>query len=211
MIQFASNVRIDCTLESISRQDTRDFTEKDIIEEVREWEYILKNVLHQTPSYIITSCSMSSRAKNFLAQTGRKRGAATGFITVNSNFLKYHTNPDIFHSVLAHETIHTMTGCFDHKQKFKAVGSRLMAICKGVKISRTIGDPGYNEWHRQEVSAKPHNWKIVCKNCGQVIWRDRACDITKHPNHYKCGVCKGQFEVFHIENGMEVKYLYIAV
>lgn len=211
MITLNPNINFDYNFEYIFRQDTNTFGEREVLKEVREWEYILTDILHKTPSYLIRFYSESTRAENFLAQTSRKRGETLGSITMGKNFIDHHSNPDIFHSVIAHETIHSMEGCFNHQKPFKLVGMQLMNIVKGIKIATSITDPGYRDWHNQKRASRGHNWKIVCRGCGQVLWRARACDLTKNPGHYKCGVCGDKFEVFHIENGMEVKYIHIAV
>lgn len=196
----------------IFRQDTHNYTEEDILAEIREWEDILVDKLHFVSSYHIIKAIISNRLTSTLACTGRNSfDRSTGYVKVSSQFMKYHDDPDKFHSTLCHETIHSLNGCFNHGETFKAVGKVVMNIYENLQVSRTIGDSGYNAYRRQQTADRV-NWHVICQGCGQTIKRQRACDFTKNPQRYKCGICGGKFETFKLQDdGPMIKYITMSI
>lgn len=214
MITLNPNINYHFDFYHIFRQDTHNYDEQDFLSEILEWEILLSDVLHFPPAYNIRIVKFSSRGEQYLMKTGReKNNRLIGHLIVNNNFLKYHINPDVFHSVIAHEVIHSLVGCFNHKQEFKRVGNTLMNIVKGVKISRTICDPGYSKWHREKKEARQYKWKAVCDNCGASVQQYRKSHFIDHPEVYRCACCKiGKFKIYEImPDGTEVKTIKIAV
>ncbi len=199
---------------NIFRTDTNKYTVEDIMEEIEEWTYILTQLLNETQSYKIDEIRFSSRLINCLAKTGRKN-ITRGYVTINENYLRQHSNPDTFHSTLAHETIHTLIGCFNHGFNFIQTGRKLMAVYEGLSINRTSADTGYMAWVIQNnvnSSVKPHTpkYKIVCEKCGQTFYRQRLSAIVKNPNNFRCGKCYGKFKIFEImPDGMEIQRVFI--
>lgn len=196
----------------IFRQDTHNYGKEDILAEMEEWEHILTSDLQFKLNYYIRRVILSNRMTSTIACTGRESFDKTfGYIKMSTQFLQYHDNPDKLHSVLCHESIHSLIGCFDHGTQFKQVGSIIMNIYKNLQISRTLGDVGYNT-HRQEQREERQKWHVICQGCGQVIKRQKACDITKNPQRYKCGKCGGRFKTFKMESdGLMTEYITLSI
>lgn len=194
----------------IFRTDTNYYTEEDVKKEIGEWRQILTNLLGFQTSYYIDRVTFSSRLTSTLAKTGR------GYIVVNEGYLRHHGNSDNFHNTLAHETIHTLQGCFNHGENFKWVGRRLASLYDGVTITRTRCDAGYIAWKNQH---KPHvekpiayKYKIVCEKCGQTFYRQRLSSIVKNPNNFRCGKCYGKFKIFEImPDGTEIQRIFVTL
>lgn len=196
----------------IFRQDTHNYTEQDILEEIHEWGEILVDDLHFSPSYCIINASINNRMTRTLACTGRNSfDKKTGYVKVSSQFLQHHDSSDKFHSVLCHETIHSLQGCFDHGATFKQVGQVVMNIYENLQISTTLGDSGYITYRKEQANERL-KWNVICQDCGQVIKRQKACDITKNPQRYKCGKCGGKFKVFKLEpDGLMTQYITLSI
>lgn len=151
-------------------------------------------MLGQHPTYYINTVKFSSRAEKFLAKTGRSEN---GRIIINSLYF-HNCIPDLFHSVIAHEVIHTFPGCFNHGDKFKMYGRLLMSVCPHVFINTAIFDAKYeNALRMKHAQNGTHQkrWLVECQGCGQQIWRERRCKLVDNPGRYHCGICGGRLSV----------------
>lgn len=181
----------------IFRKDTQQYTEQDVYKEILEWERILEEQTCMEPNYLIRRIEFSSRMTSTLAKTGRQRNSRLGYIVINLNYMKTHSNPDNFHSTLAHEVVHSFPECFNHGPQFKAVGRLLSNTVPSVTIARTGSDAGYTAYkkHLQKTRNPRTIWIAKCVGCGQEIIRERRIGIIKEPHKYKCGKCGGKFKV----------------
>lgn len=203
----------------IFRTDTHFYTVDDILDEYEEWRYILTDILGYQEAYEVGEVYISDRLTSCLAKTGRRKTVQSkyGHITVNGNYIKYHSNPDNFHSTLAHETIHTLAGCFNHGNNFLIAGRKLSTLYSGINIQRTLNDPGYISWLNNKKPYIPREqrnfkYKIVCPKCGQIIYRERLSKLVKSPEKFRCGRCHSQFDVYEVmPDGTEVRRMFIKI
>lgn len=203
----------------IFREDTNSYTVDDILCEYEEWRYILTELLGYQEAYEIGEAYISNRLTSCLAKTGKRKTPQSkwGHITVNGNFIKYHSSSNLFHSTLAHETIHTLVGCFNHGENFLRIGRELSNIYSGIEIRRTSNDPGYLMWLNNKKPYVPREersfkYKIVCPKCGQIIYRERLSKLVKHPEKFICGRCHSKFDVYEVmPDGTEVKRVFIRI
>lgn len=219
MVQSKINLPEYKNFSYIFRIDTDSYTEHDIMEEYEEWRYILTHLLGFQESYEIGEAYISSRLYSCLAKTGKRKTPQSkyGYITVNANYIAHHSNSDNFHSTLAHETIHTLVGCFNHGPNFKAVGEKLASIYSGIAINRVSCDPEYKQYmHGKRLYTstgdRQFKYKIVCPKCGQIIYRERLSKLVKSPDKFRCGKCGGKFDVYEImSDGTEVRRMFITI
>ena len=105
----------------------------------------------------------------------------------------------ICRSIMYHEAIHCIDGCFAHNQKFKYYCD-LIEDCLGVKMG-TYVDKGYMK-EIEENTIIPqrrkleYKWEYECPKCGKIYKDKRKPKYLKYnPNtkeiNYCCGTCKG--------------------
>lgn len=215
MIQAKINNPQYTQFSQIFRTDTHSYTIDDIEREYEEWRYIFLNILGFKEDFEFDEFSISNRFTSTLAKTKINRRTKHGSLIINGQYIKHHSNPDSFHSTLAHETIHTLVGCFNHGDNFKWAGRKLMSVYNGLIIGRTSMDPGYIAYLNQKQTSEstPQNkYKIICSNCGQIFYRQRLSKVVKNPGSFRCGKCRGNLKVFEIQpDGLEVERKFIRI
>ena len=98
-------------------------------------------------------------------------------------------------NTLAHEMIHTMPGCQNHKWNFK----RNASLCKQLGYDVTtratraeakasgITDAYLEKRKRVDVSSR---YAIACPECGATWKYKTLCKAVKNPGMYRCCKCK---------------------
>ena len=85
--------------------------------------------------------------------------------------------------IILHELIHTLPGCFNHGEHFKAV-ARTLNMKYGYNISRVASSSSVACLAPQE-----HKYEIQCPVCGKIFYRDRMSDFVKNPQNYRHHNC----------------------
>ena len=85
--------------------------------------------------------------------------------------------------IILHELIHTLPGCFNHGEHFKAV-ARTLNMKYGYNISRVASSSSVACLAPQE-----HKYEIQCPVCGKIFYRDRMSDFVKNPQDYRHHNC----------------------
>lgn len=134
----------------------------------------------------------NSRAKRW----GLCKKVSGGFeIQINSCFLNEQNDEKGLYATLLHELLHTCNGCFNHGSEWQRLGDKVQSTY-GYKISRTSSPEekglAASEIQKRFSSAK---YTVTCCKCGTVFYRSRKCDVTEHPDRYRCGACHGMLEV----------------
>ena len=82
--------------------------------------------------------------------------------------------------VLAHEVLHTCSGCRNHGALWRSYAGRMNAAF-GYTISRTgtCGELGVPD-------LRPVRHLVVCTRCGQEFPRTKASPLVLHPERYRC-------------------------
>ena len=101
-------------------------------------------------------------------------------------------HPEILRDALAHEMCHAVPGTKGHEGKFQewadVINEKL-----GTNISARFQ---YKKYGLSEpLGVKRNKYVITCKECGNKIYKTRACGVTKHSEQYCCAKCHGELEV----------------
>lgn len=100
----------------------------------------------------------------------------------------------IIKNTIIHEIIHCFPYCNDHGDEFKKYG-KYINLKLGYDISRTGNkEEDYKKSNLIYKEDKTYNYKIECKECGQIIYRDR-CN-RDFSEKYRCGKCGGKFVIY---------------
>lgn len=98
-------------------------------------------------------------------------------------------NDEIVKEVLAHELIHTVSGCFNHGEHFKRMGE--VAARKGYHVSRLTRLPD-----DFKPAYKRNDIVIKCVDCGHEYHFSRECKTTRavdrYPDGCRCSICHGK-------------------
>jgi predicted SprT family Zn-dependent metalloprotease len=107
------------------------------------------------------------------------------WIKISKVLAEADDTPIKLYETIAHETIHTIDGCFDHKALWKTIAGNFNAVY-GTHISRTDPVP--------ESMIENSPYVIACDGCGYRIGYHRLCKSVKHPEWYQCTRCGGNFK-----------------
>ena len=102
-------------------------------------------------------------------------------------------NDEIIKNTIMHELIHCIPFCNNHGKEFKKYATYI-----NKKLGYNITSKGnkkedYNASNLEYQEENNYKYKIICKNCGQIIYRKRF-----NPNlikKYRCGKCGGKLEL----------------
>ena len=131
------------------------------------------------------------RIKKVTSYAGRCSGRKPHVITLSEYVLG---NEDVLKDVVYHELIHTCPGCQNHGWKFKEYAYKINQIYQ-TNISTRMDVETFERIGMRDAYIRDAKYKISCPGCGQTIYRKRASELTKHPEHYRCGRCHGKLEV----------------
>ena len=114
--------------------------------------------------------------------------------TISLNEYLENCTDQTIKNTIAHELIHTIDGCFDHKNKFKAMAQRIAHL--GYTVSRTSKCKEFGEFvnklrQDRETRRKSKIYKVTCNHCGRSVLRQRRINV----NHYICPVCHGSLRL----------------
>ena len=103
-------------------------------------------------------------------------------------------NDDIIKNTIMHELIHCLPYCNNHGKEFKKYAEYINQKL-GYKIQR-LGNKEKDyensniKFEDKEITYK---YKIKCKNCGFIFYRQRL--KKNFIRDYRCGKCKGKLEI----------------
>ena len=103
-------------------------------------------------------------------------------------------NDDIIKNTIMHELIHCLPYCNNHGKEFKKYAEYINQKL-GYKIQR-LGNKEKDyensniKFEDKEITYK---YKIKCKNCGLIFYRQRL--KKNFIRDYRCGKCKGKLEI----------------
>ena len=76
------------------------------------------------------------------------------------------------------------TGAYCSKEYSLALEKAYSKLQQGATKTKTTSKPKA----KQEITK----YSIICVDCGHTYHKSRACDVTKNPEHYRCGKCNGK-------------------
>jgi len=100
----------------------------------------------------------------------------------------YKADDDKLKTVLMHELLHTVKGCFNHGKKWKLMAATVNREM-GLNIKTTAEMPAGSE---SNTSNPVYRYKIVCQSCGNTSYRVKRSKVIEHPENYRCAKCGGK-------------------
>ncbi len=108
-------------------------------------------------------------------------------------------NDNIIKNTIMHELIHCIPFCNNHGQEFKKYANYINQRLGYHITTKGNVQEDYKASQLEYVEVNNYKYKIVCQNCGQIIYRKRFNqNLIKK---YRCGKCKGKLEL--IESDIE--------
>ncbi len=113
-------------------------------------------------------------------------------INISSRLLEENAPMESLKSTIIHELLHTCPNCFNHGAAWKEYANKVNQYY-GYKVQRadTTKDKNIEYILADQINNAKYVFK--CKKCGEYVLRSRASNFTKHPEHYRCSYCKGNF------------------
>lgn len=94
---------------------------------------------------------------------------------------------EVCRETLAHELLHTCTGCQNHGALWKEYARRMNGAY-GYKIKRVAVEDAM-----RGIQPRPFKYLVRCERCGAELGRYRASPLTRHPERYRCR-CGGKLK-----------------
>lgn len=101
-------------------------------------------------------------------------------------------------STMYHELLHTCPDCWDHGKTWKHY-AEIVNQNTGALVQRTDSAENKGVSREEYLAAIKPKYAYKCKGCGQMVYKTRACAFTKHPERYRCGICKSDFVMVNVE------------
>lgn len=145
----------------------------------------------------IAPIEINTTAKKRLGQCAYNR--AFGEYEINiGEFILDHSE-EVAKRTIAHELLHTCEGCMNHGEKFKAYADLANTVYNyGITITTNYNDIGVDP-------GIVYKYEVKCSGCGATSYKMRATSVTKHPENYRCGKCKGHLQVAEIGKDKQPK------
>ena len=169
---------------------------KDLMSLVAECEKELDAI--EIPYRTVRNWTVNTRAQ---CRWGQCKRVADGVydINISARLLQDDAPDDGAKETIIHELLHTVKGCVSHKEKWKSLADKVNRSYPQYHIKRTnfCEEKGVEEQKRtRRVYEK--KYMVVCARCRATIYRKKASKVVCHPEKFRCGLCKGKFEVVEI-------------
>ena len=107
---------------------------------------------------------------------------------------KYVTKPEMIRATLVHEFGHFVTPKEKHSQYWLTRANKIGEKW-GIKCNR-LADTEESKAFNENIPTKQPGvgYEVVCSGCGRIVHRQKMCNIIKHPELWKCGVCGSHFK-----------------
>lgn len=183
------------------RKDTASYTEADIMAEIVEWAHLFYENNIADLRAVTYTVKISSRMTTTHGSCQRIKPDSF-IITIGKNYL-LNASPEAVHQTIAHEVIHSIPGCYNHKELWKAKADIANKLFKGhSKIERTTNDQKYDKFLLKATADKV---KVECQGCHRSWGYKKMTPIVKScmRGTAHCVMCKSHdFKVF--KDGEEV-------
>lgn len=107
---------------------------------------------------------------------------------------KYVTDPVVIKRTLIHEFAHMVTPKEHHssfwERRVELIGEKFGEV----DLKRFASSSDLSSFREQIEISGVKRLEVVCTGCGHVAKRTRMCDIIRHPERWKCGVCGSHFK-----------------
>ena len=141
----------------------------------------------------ITSITINTRAKKRWGQT-TKHPDGSFDININASLLADNLDDMVAKNTIAHEILHTVKGCFDHKALWQEYANRMNhAYGYNIKRCTSAAEKGLQPVGR--IRNESYKYVLTCIDCGGTSYFKRASKAVQHPEWYRCGRCNGKLKV----------------
>lgn len=190
---------------NFQRLDANKYTEGDILNEISEY---CQNLALLGYEDVLLNHYCVTFNNRMVRTWGRCKRISLNYyeIIINSNVLKYGTVEHI-HQLIAHETVHSISGCMNHGKKWQRAAHALAAKCNLKDIFRCESMTEISELYKKpEIMGKQaYKWSMTCMSCGNTTYAHRLkktyaavqSGYTKHYKWVQCGKY-GQRNNFHV-------------
>lgn len=135
--------------------------------------------------------TVNSRAKSRWGLC-RKLDKTTYEIQISDSLLQDDVSDTATKNTVIHELLHTLPGGGSHTGVWKAAAAKVNRCYSWYCIKRGTSSA------EKGIAAVPREYNgkyaIRCTGCGTEIVRERMSVIIQHPEHYRCGICRGKLE-----------------
>lgn len=142
----------------------------------------------------VSAFTVNTRAKKRWGLC-KKTAWGTFQIEISSRLLEDDVADQTVKNVIAHELLHTVSGCFGHKGKWKLLADYINCSLPNYMIKTT--DSPENIGVTVEQKPKEIRYTVVCTKCGIQIGRTRKSKLITHPERYRCAKCGGKFTMIN--------------
>lgn len=97
-------------------------------------------------------------------------------------------------STIAHELVHTCRGCMNHGSSFQRTG-RMVETKLGIPVSSKASREESERSGIKDAYIKKARYRIRCRNCDAVLYRQKKSALVLNPDRYRCGKCGGRLSV----------------
>ena len=112
-------------------------------------------------------------------------------IEINRNLLAGCVPESSLRNTILHELCHTVPNGSGHKKGWLNAANKIYAKY-GIHLSATNSAESLGI---VPELCRTDKYVFRCKNCGQVVSYSRRTKFVKNPSDYRCGICKGKFEM----------------
>ena len=97
-------------------------------------------------------------------------------------------------TTLIHEILHTFPRCMNHGKVWKEFAQKVN-IHLGYNVSRLASREKLVANMGEDAYIARYKYKVVCKDCGQEIYRTKKSKLVTSPQMFNCGICGGSLSV----------------
>lgn len=141
----------------------------------------------------INSIAINTRAKKRWGLTKMNPDGSFD-ININASLLRDDLDDMAAKNTIAHEILHTVKGCFDHKALWQSYADKVnRAYGYNIKRCTAASEKGLEPVGH--VRNENYKYMLTCVDCGGKSYFKRASKAVQHPEWYRCGRCNGKLKV----------------
>ena len=135
--------------------------------------------------------TVNSRAKRRWGRCTTSRDGERARIEVSSRILRDDIPDNAVMEVLIHEILHACKDGMSHTGAWKRYANTISRNTQ-YKIQRTTAAENFGLEEEQQKLMRQYAVKCTC--CGKTYYKSKMTKVIKHPEWYRCGICKGSLE-----------------
>ena len=112
-------------------------------------------------------------------------------IEINQKLLSEHVPESSLRNTILHELCHTVPNGSGHKRGWRAAANKIKDV---YDIQLSVTNSAKSLGVIPELCSAD-KYIFRCSGCGQVVSYSRRTKFVKNTSDYRCGICKGKFEM----------------